>query len=160
MQYKTQFTNYQEHLMRTNFISLVFLAFALSTANSANSQEAIKVEVDNGSLRGQLIISLCIEETFLQDSCTLARTVVQTSESLTTTTIVPPKPGRYAISVAFDKNANGKLDRNLFGIPTEPVGLSRNPPLPKFGPPKFVDASFDYPSTNSLEFRIRIIKPD
>lgn len=36
-------------------------------------------------------------------------------------------PGRYAVSVYLDQNANGKLDRDWLGIPKEPAGASRNP---------------------------------
>lgn len=34
--------------------------------------------------------------------------------------------GRYALAVFHDTNGNGKLDRNLFGLPTEPYGFSNN----------------------------------
>lgn len=33
-------------------------------------------------------------------------------------------PGRYAIAVYQDKNKNGKLDKNFFGMPKEPYGFS------------------------------------
>lgn len=35
--------------------------------------------------------------------------------------------GRYAIAVMQDSNNNGVLDRNFFGIPTEPYGFSQRP---------------------------------
>jgi uncharacterized protein (DUF2141 family) len=34
--------------------------------------------------------------------------------------------GVYAISLFHDKNGNGELDRNLFGVPTEGYGFSNN----------------------------------
>lgn len=33
--------------------------------------------------------------------------------------------GRYAIAVMQDSNSNGMLDRNFFGVPTEPYGFSQ-----------------------------------
>lgn len=51
-------------------------------------------------------------------------------------------PGRYAISAYHDLNSNGKLDTNLVGLPTEPLGFSNNAKV-SFGPPKFKDAAFD-----------------
>jgi uncharacterized protein (DUF2141 family) len=143
--------------MKSNFIYPSVLTLALLTSPFAYSQEAIKVEIETGSIRGQIIVSLCTEETFLQDSCTLARTVVEITNPLTTTTLTPPKPGRYTVFVVYDKNGNGKMDKNFLGIPKEPVGLSRNPTPPKFGPPKFSDASFDYVPNKPLEFRIRLV---
>ena len=50
-------------------------------------------------------------------------------------------PGTYAVSVYEDRNSNHKLDRNLLGIPREPVGVSNNP-RPRMGPPRFADSSF------------------
>ncbi len=34
--------------------------------------------------------------------------------------------GEYAIALFYDANGNGKIDTNLFGIPTEPYGFSNN----------------------------------
>lgn len=49
--------------------------------------------------------------------------------------------GDYAVSVFLDENANMKLDANLFGLPTELYGFSRNARSP-VGPPLFADAAF------------------
>jgi len=45
------------------------------------------------------------------------------------------QPGRYAVTLFHDENANQKLDK-LMGIPREGFGFSRNPVI-RFGPPKF-----------------------
>jgi acyl-CoA reductase-like NAD-dependent aldehyde dehydrogenase/uncharacterized protein (DUF2141 family) len=50
-------------------------------------------------------------------------------------------PGTYAVSIYEDLNGNHKLDHNLLGIPTEPVGASNNPAA-HFGPPGFNECSF------------------
>ena len=50
-------------------------------------------------------------------------------------------PGTYAVSVYEDLNGNHKLDRNIVGIPREPVGASNNPPA-RMGPPRFNECSF------------------
>ena len=49
-------------------------------------------------------------------------------------------PGRYAIAVFHDENANGKLDRDANGLPLEAYGFSRNPGT-RYGPPGFADAA-------------------
>lgn len=49
--------------------------------------------------------------------------------------------GVYGISVFHDENADGKLRKNIFGIPGEGIGASRNPAI-RFGPPKFEEARF------------------
>lgn len=45
-----------------------------------------------------------------------------------------------AVLVYQDLNNNQKLDANLFGIPSEPYGVSNNPNL--MGPPNFAQAVF------------------
>lgn len=56
---------------------------------------------------------------------------------------IPQLPqGTYAFAVFLDENNNRKLDKNLFGVPIEPYGFSKQPPskwrLPTFNEVKFV----------------------
>ena len=55
--------------------------------------------------------------------------------------------GVYAVTVMHDENGNKKLDKNIFGIPTEGNGVSNNI-RNRMGPPKFKQAVFkmDRPS--------------
>jgi uncharacterized protein (DUF2141 family) len=43
-------------------------------------------------------------------------------------------PGTYAVAVVHDENANGRLDKNLFGVPTEGYGVSNNHTYATHGP--------------------------
>jgi uncharacterized protein (DUF2141 family) len=50
------------------------------------------------------------------------------------------EPGRYAAVAFHDENGNGKLDKNVLGVPAEPYGFSNN--VQGFlGPPTFGDAA-------------------
>jgi uncharacterized protein (DUF2141 family) len=49
----------------------------------------------------------------------------------------------YALSAFHDENSNGRLDRNVMGIPREGVGASNNA-KGHFGPPKFDAAAFRF----------------
>lgn len=51
--------------------------------------------------------------------------------------------GVYGISAFHDENENGKLDTNLFGMPTEDYCASRDA-RGTLGPPSFADAKFSY----------------
>ena len=53
-------------------------------------------------------------------------------------------PGKYALTVFHDENANGQLDKNFLGIPKEGYGFS-NTTAAK--PPKFDQAAFNYDGT-------------
>ena len=50
-------------------------------------------------------------------------------------------PGDYAVTAFLDENSNTKLDTNLFGLPIELYGFSRNA-RNLAGPPPFADAAF------------------
>jgi len=50
-------------------------------------------------------------------------------------------PGTYAIAVFHDENGNGKLDKNLFGVPSEGYGVSNNHTHAMSGP-KWSEAKF------------------
>ena len=48
----------------------------------------------------------------------------------------------YSIAVFHDLNNNGKMDKNLFGVPTEIYGFSNNA-RSTFSAPKFEAAAFE-----------------
>jgi len=64
------------------------------------------------------------------------------------------QPGTYAVAVIHDENMNGKLDTNLFGIPKEGYGFSRDAKA-LFGAPSYSQASFPYYGQN-LELTISL----
>ena len=51
------------------------------------------------------------------------------------------RPGSYAVVVLHDSNSDNKINRNLFGIPKEGFGFSRNPTI-RFSAPKFSESAF------------------
>ncbi|MBL7942746.1 MAG: DUF2141 domain-containing protein [Flavobacteriales bacterium] len=52
-------------------------------------------------------------------------------------------PGRYAVAIMHDENANNELDTNMLGIPTEGYGFSRDA-SGWFGPPSFDSAAINF----------------
>ena len=52
-------------------------------------------------------------------------------------------PGRYAVVVLHDTNANGRFDVSALGIPKDDYGFSNNPVL--FGRPDFDRIAFELP---------------
>ena len=51
--------------------------------------------------------------------------------------------GTYAVACFHDENDNGKMDKGLFGIPSEGVVVS-NHAKGTLGPPKYDDAKFQF----------------
>lgn len=54
-------------------------------------------------------------------------------------------PGKYAVAFFQDLNGNQRLDTNLFGVPTEGFGFSKDA-MGKRGPPTFEAAAIDIPA--------------
>ena len=67
-------------------------------------------------------------------------------------------PGRYAVAVVHDENDNAKLDTNLFGIPKEGWGTSRNP-RPKTRAPRWSESSFTVAAGQTVTQRIQLVYP-
>jgi len=111
----------------------------------AEEEPALRLTLRNVTPgKGQLLIGVCRQAEFLGSRC--AFTTVVPAQSNPQVIIVPKarlEPGRYAVQVVQDRDSDGKLDTNMLGIPSEPVGFSRNA-VGRFGPPKFDSAAFDY----------------
>jgi uncharacterized protein (DUF2141 family) len=62
-------------------------------------------------------------------------------------------PGEYAVSFVHDENGNGRLDKNILGIPKEGFGVSNNV-RPRIGAPAYRDAKLAYDGgERTLEIR-------
>lgn len=64
-------------------------------------------------------------------------------------------PGSYAVSAYHDLDANGRLNSNLVGLPSEPYGFSNNA-RGTMGPPPFQAAAFVVPEQGlTIELRVQ-----
>jgi uncharacterized protein (DUF2141 family) len=63
--------------------------------------------------------------------------------------------GAFAISIMHDANANGKLDTNFMGIPSEDYGFSQNPNS-LFGPPPFDKAAVSLAAGETQQLTITL----
>lgn len=79
---------------------------------------------------------------FLKSGGKLARIRVPAVEGETNFCIVLPKAGIYALAIYHDRNGNTKLDKTWIGLPSEPFGLSNNPPK-RLAMPKHRDSAFE-----------------
>lgn len=69
--------------------------------------------------------------------------------------LAAPEPGEYAIAVYHDKNANKTFDKNPFGLPAEPWGISNNPKV-RFAPPHVEEALFPVDPENGAAVAITL----
>jgi uncharacterized protein (DUF2141 family) len=118
------------------------LAIAAIVATAAGTAPG-DVDIDVTGVRkarGMVHVDLCTRETFLK-TCGHAG-MAPAVAGTTRVTIRGVPPGRYAAQVYHDANNNSRVDRMIFGIPTEGIGFSNDAPI-RLAPPKFADAAFD-----------------
>ena len=70
----------------------------------------------------------------------------------TTVTFVGIPKGEYGISTYQDENSNGKLDKNMMGIPSEDFACS-NDAKGFMGPPKYEDAKFNIDKNSKIDIK-------
>jgi uncharacterized protein (DUF2141 family) len=109
----------------------------------AQSPAPVVIHVENvRSSQGHVRVELCTSDTFLTEACVFAGSApAQRGETIVTLADVPP--GVYAVQAFHDKNDDGKVNRGVFGIPTEDIGFSREAPLGLHGP-QFIKAAFNH----------------
>lgn len=112
------------------------LLFCLPTIVRAAT---IDVHVTNtAGGKGNVNVAVCDRERFLKQCAYTGSVPARDGETVVTIKSVPA--GTWAVLAYQDENANGELDRNLIGIPSENYGFSRDA-RGRFGPPSFDDAA-------------------
>ena len=127
----------------------------LVAMHAAAAESVLEVTVTGiRSAQGTILVAVCDRDTFLQETCRYkGRTPAAVGSVTVRITGVPP--GTYAAQAYGDENGNGKIDRNLFGIPTEGIGFSNDAKM-RFGPPSFADAAFTLgPLGGQIQFALR-----
>jgi uncharacterized protein (DUF2141 family) len=76
--------------------------------------------------RGSARVSVTDAKGFLGRGRPTRAQAVVIRDGLATVTFVDVPYGRYAVQAYHDENDNRRLDRNFFGMPSEPYGFSNN----------------------------------
>jgi uncharacterized protein (DUF2141 family) len=80
--------------------------------------------------------------------------VVTISKNSATVTYTNLSKGNYAVAVFHDRNKDGVLNTNLFGVPTEEYGFSNNA-RNTFSAPSFSAASFAVSANKSISINVK-----
>jgi uncharacterized protein (DUF2141 family) len=117
------------------------LATILSCCLGAVRAATVEIHVTGtAGGKGTINVAVCDRAHFLKQ-CAHARSV-PARDGETVVTIADVPAGTWAVLAYQDENGNGRLDRNLLGIPSENYGFSRDA-RGRFGPPSFDDAAID-----------------
>jgi uncharacterized protein (DUF2141 family) len=135
------------------FVVLMIIIFVLNTAffgTTKGKPSTIEVNISKlASNQGQVIVALYNSKTTFLKSPIIKKTakIYNKKSGVIFRNIAK---GTYAISVIHDENANGKLDFNILGIPSEDVAASNNASA-FIGPPSFDDAKFNVGQTRVIQ---------
>jgi len=135
--------------------SLCLLAAGAAAAELA--RQTLRVEVQNlQNARGDVVCSLFSSADGFPDGEGKALQSVQVPiQGKTAGCEFHVPPGTYAVAVFHDENKNGKLDKNLIGIPKEGYGTS-NDVRPAMSAPQFMPASFVLSTENRTTLVVRM----
>ncbi|MEO8535686.1 MAG: DUF2141 domain-containing protein [Flavobacterium sp.] len=122
----------------TKIIAIItFFICSLMSAQNVNLTVTVKgLKNNTGAVKVGLYNS---EETFL--NTTYKSIVSEIKNNQVTVTFVGIPKGEYGISTYHDENSNGKIDKNMMGIPSEAYACSNNA-KGFMGPPSYKDAKF------------------
>ena|GEM_PF-883542 len=122
-----------------------------ASASTRHEESGVTLSVETGEfrrIRGDLYI-----EVSDADGETLAAEIHPVTARTMNVQVDSLPPGTRAVRLFHDENSNGKLDTNLFGIPTEGYGFSNNP-RSRFGEPDFEDRLFEHRSDSTIRVRL------
>lgn len=106
---------------------LLILSILIASELQITPAQILDVLIQNISItKGQLCIAI-----FTDEACFRVEKTVWNTKCPKTQVVdgklelkIAIKPGKYGVSVLDDKNLNGKMEYNLFGIPREGFGFS------------------------------------
>lgn len=125
--------------------ALTLFAFLAFTAGSPVETGELVITVDNiNKTKGTIWIGLydSADNYLIKEKSILKKIDVKQKGS--SQLIVENLPfGTYAVALFHDINANGEMDKNLLGIPSEPYAFSKKPKS-KWRIPKFDEVKFNF----------------
>jgi uncharacterized protein (DUF2141 family) len=128
--------------------AIAFFICSLMSAQNINLTVSVSgLKSNTGILKVGLYNS---EGTFLKSTYKSITSDIK-SNGATVTFVGIPK-GEYGISTYQDENSNGKLDKNMMGIPSEDFACS-NDATGFMGPPKYEDAKFNVNKDSKIEIK-------
>lgn len=119
--------------------------------------DGVKLQVQVTEVKhtdGTLLIGVFDQEDGFPREIQKARVIAKVKPEKPSHTFENIPPGRYAVVVIHDRNNSGQLDRNLLGMPKEPVGLSNYTSIGISNPPTFRKALFDLEESGLLKVKL------
>tara|TARA_B110000467_G_C18042357_1_gene326597 strand:- start:128 stop:571 length:444 start_codon:yes stop_codon:yes gene_type:complete len=137
--------------MKNIFKQLLALSLVSSAALTSSLVQASDVEFEIKGIKsdsGKIYIQIFKgEENYTQGNAE-SSSIMKAVKGSTKTIFNNMPVGEYAVRFFHDENSNGKLETNLFGVPTEGYGFSNNA-KPNFGPVNYSEIKFLVSATDN-----------
>jgi uncharacterized protein (DUF2141 family) len=119
-------------------LALFWLAQPVAAETAALELTVSGLDAPGGNLR----VAMFADKAGYKDNSPVASRKIPVDAATATVRFEGLSPGRYAIKLHHDANANGEMDRNAVGLPKEAFGFSNNAPV-RLGPPGWKAARFE-----------------
>jgi len=134
-----------------NVLAIVFLALLVVGPSPAFSESSGKLIIDISgfpSSDGYAMVALTNSNESYKggEDAAIAKTKTMVVEQKAQVVFTNLPYGWYGISLYQDENNNGKMDKNMMGIPKEAYGFSNNA-KGFFGKPDYKDVKFELKSS-------------
>ncbi|MBL6446945.1 DUF2141 domain-containing protein [Fulvivirga sp. 29W222] len=132
----------------------ILLSFLLLLGYSNQSVNELNITVENiKDPKGQLIVAIFnSKENYLKKPFESQTIAVKHNNTSIKFKDLPQ--GQYSVSIIYDENNNGELDKNFFGIPTEGFGFSKKS-MGTFGPPSYDDTKIELDGDVSITISLK-----
>lgn len=132
--------------------SFLHLFFLLS-APPAGDNASLHIQLDGAGTKGRFYVALYRKtDDFPSEKKAFKQIVQQAGNSEIKIENLPKNT--YAVAVYHDENSNGKMDKNMFGVPTEKYGFSNNA-RGTFSAPSFSEAAFELQKDREIRITIK-----
>ncbi|MCF2949408.1 DUF2141 domain-containing protein [Paraglaciecola aquimarina] len=133
--------------MKKRTFNLVALAMVMGNLHSfASEAKDIEFQIQGiNSNKGKLYVQLFKGQEGYKNGQAVNASIVNAQKGEAKIMFSVIEAGEYAIRFFHDENDNGKLETNMFGMPTEGYGYS-NSAKPNFGPATYQQIKFNVPT--------------
>lgn len=135
---------------------LITILYIISFPTMSFMQKGLIIHIHNiPTDKGNVMIALYNKpDGFMEKNKTYLNRIVPAKKGEVICEINDLVSGNYAVAVYHDPNQNGKLDKNILGIPTEYYGFS-NDARGKFGPPSFNDCLVSLSKSTTIHIHLK-----
>jgi uncharacterized protein (DUF2141 family) len=103
---------------------ILFLFVLFLTVESAFADNNIMLEINGVTVQGGLVyVAIYSNENDYKAENSFIKFILAPVNSILTHSLELPN-GEYVVTIFQDVNSNGVLDKNFFGMPREPVGIT------------------------------------